>query len=501
MYFIGIDIGTTNCKICLFKLPDFSLISKHSFKTPKIILEETSDFDINKLWEGIENGLESISKAVINPEEIINISIASIGEAGVLIDEYGNIRGPVMTWYDTRTKHISENIIAKIGMKEIYEITGLPAHSNYSLNKILWIKENTEGSKNHYKWLCMSEFIAYKLTGIKKSEYSLASRTMALDIKNKKWSDDLLKILSLNEDIFSDLVSSGKEIGTLKNETAKKTNLSTKTTVSIGGHDHMCGSIAAGLYDEHSILNSTGTTEGLLFLQKNPGLGENFYNSNFSNGIHVLENFYTIYSSLPSAGYSIEWFKNKFQISDEEFNIMIKNLYLKISDKNYLPETNAIFIPHLRGSGPPRRSIKSQALFYGITENTTKEDLLLIIFQSLCFELKNLLESIEKLTSNKFKEIKVIGTACKNELWMKLKSDILGKEILSYEIDEAVSMGVAVLSTYKNNYIDDLSVINNNLNIKKILPNKRISSYYENIYENFYKPFYKLKMDIEKTTG
>ena len=99
------------------------------------------------------------------------------------------------------------------------------------------------------------------------------------------------------------------------------------------------------------------------------------------------------------------------------------------------------------------------------------------------------------------KEIKVIGTACKNELWMKLKSDILGKEILSYEIDEAVSMGVAVLSAYKNNYIDDLSVINNNLNIKKILPNKRISSYYENIYENFYKPFYKLKMDIEKTTG
>ncbi len=82
----------------------------------------------------------------------------------------------------------------------------------------------------------------------------------------------------------------------------------------------------------------------------------------------------------------------------------------------------------------------------------------------------------------------------------EIKSDILEREILSYEIDEAVSMGVAVLSAYKNNYIDDLSVINNNLNIKKILPNKKLSLHYGNIYENFYKPFYKLKMDIEKTT-
>ena len=54
MYFIGIDVGTTNCKICLFAKNNFSLVSKHSFVTPKIIAGDSSDFDVEKLWAGIK---------------------------------------------------------------------------------------------------------------------------------------------------------------------------------------------------------------------------------------------------------------------------------------------------------------------------------------------------------------------------------------------------------------------------------------------------------------
>ena len=52
--------------------------------------------------------------------------------------------------------------------------------------------------------------------------------------------------------------------------------------------------MTAGLYDEKNILNFTGTTEGLLVLKKEPGLGENFFNFSFSNGLHVSEDFYMV---------------------------------------------------------------------------------------------------------------------------------------------------------------------------------------------------------------
>ena len=498
MYFIGIDVGTTNCKICLFGKHDFSLISKHSFVTPKIITGESSDFDVEKLWTGIEEGMREIVKSVKDPAEINHISVASVGEAGVLTDLEGNITGPVMTWYDTRTKDISEFVIRKTGRQKIYNITGLPAHSNYSLNKILWIRENMEKYPKDRKWLCMAEYITYKFTGIRKAEFSLASRTMLLDIKNKKWSEEILKDTDLEKNVFSELAESGETVGTVSRETAGKTGLSEKTTVSTAGHDHMCGSVAAGLYDENSILNSTGTTEGLLFLKKEPGLEEKFFDSNFSNGIHVLKDFYTIYSSLPSAGYAIEWFRKKFDISEEEFYRMTENLYEKIMQKDYLPEAEGIFIPHLRGSGPPFRSIKARALFYGITEGTTKEELLLIIFQGLCFELKNLLGSVEELTVQKFSEIKVIGAACRNRLWLKLKADILGRDIAAYEIEEAVCKGAAMLGAYKNSYIKDLNITDKSGTIRKIKPDRRAAEYYTKIFNVIYRPFYNLKTDIEK---
>lgn len=497
MYSVGIDVGTTNCKICLFDLPKFDIISKYSFETPKIILENESNFDIKKLWEGIVKGLHSVSKSVSNIEEIKNIAVASIGEAGVLLDKNENIIGPAMTWYDTRTKKITEEVIKKTDKKKIYEITGLPAHSNYSLNKILWIKENIKEYKDDCKWLCIAEFIAYKLTGVKKSEYSLASRTMAFDIKNKEWSKCMLNEMSLNYNIFSEFVNSGENIGTIKSDIAKKIEFSKNTEVSIGGHDHMCGSAAAGLYGEQGILNSTGTTEGLLFLQKKERLEANFYEANLSNGIHVIEDLYTIYASLPSAGYVIEWFKKEFCVSDEEFEQIIEKLYLKIQHKDYVKKDKNIFIPHLRGSGPPKRSIGSKALIYGITENTKKEDLLLTIFESLCFELKNLLISIEKLIDYKFSSIKVIGSACKNKLWLKLKANILDREILAYEIDEAVSKGAVMLAALKNGYIKKLPSENKNLEIKKIETNSNLTEYYKIIFEDVYKPFYDLKMKIE----
>ena len=93
MYFIGIDVGTTNCKICLFKMPDFAFVSKYSFVTPKINSGNTSDFDVKKLWDGIVKGMQEILETVKEPDEIKHISIASVGEAGVLTD-LDRCRGP-----------------------------------------------------------------------------------------------------------------------------------------------------------------------------------------------------------------------------------------------------------------------------------------------------------------------------------------------------------------------------------------------------------------------
>lgn len=495
MYSIGIDIGTTNCKLCVFELPSLLLVDSYSFVTPKITSKYGYDFDVIELYNQLEQGIVHSITSLSEPKKVKNIVIASVGESGVLIDEKGNIVGPAITWYDTRTKTTLSEINKEFTDEELYSITGIPIHSNYSLTKILWIRDNCHIELQKVKWLCMAEYIAYKLTNKCKAELSLASRTLVLDLKNDCWSKEIKSTFVLNN-LFSDFVQSGKNFEKINQSLADKLNIEDPIYVSIGGHDHMCGSIAAGL-EQGEILNSTGTTEGLLLLQAKANFSEIFLENNLSNGRYIIDNLYTLYASLPSAGYCIEWFKNTFSVDDEDFNLLIESLVKKLKDINYIKNNLSIFIPHLRGSGPPRRNIDAKGLWYGFNENSSLQDTLLCIFQGLCFELKNTLETTEKLTSTHHNIIKVIGAAAKNPVWLQLKADILGRKIISCNIKEAVCKGAVMLAGYKNNYLDKSAVHYSDIQIAIYTPNLKLTKYYDEIFKQYYKPFFDLKINIE----
>lgn len=490
MYFIGIDIGTTNTKLCLFRTPDFKCIYKYTFLTPKESFNNESNFQINDIYSGIKKGLKIISSKVKYIEEIKNISVASVGEAGVIIDANGETIGPCITWYDTRTSDQLQEIKTNISSEEIYDITGVPPHTNYSLSKILWLRENYSNKFNKFhKWLCIAEYIVFKLTGCIYSEYSLASRTMVFDLKNKKWSDRIISATGLNRNIFPQIIGAGQQVGTILKSISEETGLSDKTTVSIGGHDHMCGAIAAGLDSDNGLLNSTGTTEGILALTNEPKINNDFFRYNLSNGIYVLDQYYTIFASLPAAGLTIEWYAKNI-LNEPSID---KSICMLESIAEY--KHDIIFIPHLRGSGPPYRSINSKCLLYGIRENSKSLDILYAIFEGLCFELKNLIDSMEELLLKKYSSVKVIGSACKNPFWLQLKADILNKEIISYKADEAVAKGAAILAAYKNEYVSSLDV-HRDYNI--YTPNPQKAEMYAEIFMNSYMPLYNFKKIFEK---
>ncbi len=496
MYTIGIDIGTTNCKVCLFAIPSLELIHQHSFRTPKRVDGEHTDFNVHLIWDGIIHGITTITTVLNDAIQISAIAVASVGETGVLLDDNNNIIGPVLTWYDTRPKKQLEDIVSVINIEQLYEITGIPAHSNYSINKIKWLQDNISNGRSGRKWLCLAEYIAFKLSGMKYSEYSLASRTMALNIATMHWDEQLIKAAKLSTSLFNPLVQAGVAIGNVTPDIANLTGLSTKTRVTIAGHDHMCGSVAVGLNNEEQILNSTGTSEGLLVVTRTVNNTARFFRARVSNGIHVLPGHYSLYASLPSAGYAIEWFRNLFEIDMPAFLRMIETLCTE-QDKLVLGALDGIFIPHLRGSGPPDRNTWSQALLYGFNDKSRPRDLLRFVFQGLCFELKNLLDLYEILTGKIYPVVNVIGAACKNPYWLQLKANILNREIVACHVSEAVSRGAAILAA-KAVGVDIAHLCGiDKAQTQHYLPESKAVSHYQAIYTQVYKPLYEFKMRTE----
>ncbi len=435
---ITIDLGTTNTKVTLWQKNE-PILKK--FKTPKIIKGEYTDFDLKALWTEIAKTIEQFNAEAL--KQVKQISIASFGESGILYDlDTKKFTGECIAWFDERSQVIVDSISAKDKHK-IYKITGLPVHSHYSACKIAWLLKYDQSflpPRHKYLWLGVPDYLVYKFTGNFGTEYSLASRSLDLDLSTANWSDEVKHIMNIENVTFPKLYKAGEEIGKVKG--TLKELLADNCIVSIAGHDHMVGSNSAKL-KENQLLDSTGTTEAMMCLVNYPDLSENAENESLTNGIYTDGQHYTRFTAMPSAGSTIEWFMKMLNLNELELMTLMKKAEQDYKNHKLL-NSNLLIFPHFNGSGAPYKSTQSKGLIYGVDRETSKEELVFGLFLGLTFEFAIAYESLfNEVALNK---IKVIGPASKDPLWLQLKADLLRLNVDSIEIDQAVSAGAFLLT-------------------------------------------------------
>lgn len=170
-----------------------------------------------------------------------------------------------MVWYDRRTNEYKERFFSRMMEKDFFNITGIKPQALYSIFKIGWYYEHeNEVFSNVIKWLPVNSYLGYRLTGAHYIDYTMASRTGALDIKKKKWSNEIFSLLPFTEKVFPDFINSGQRIGFLKKEYKDLLDINYNIPVSLGGHDHICGNYAATAFQgDNVIMDSMGTAENI----------------------------------------------------------------------------------------------------------------------------------------------------------------------------------------------------------------------------------------------
>lgn len=444
---IGLDVGTTNSKVVLCSLPSCNVIHLVKFKTPKIENGGYVDFDIDGLERDLTSALRECSVAV--PAQSIKfISIASVGESGVLVYPDGTRVVKSIAWFDKRGEEFAAEVYKRDLAFRDYEITGIPAHANYGLFKLLWMREHGCAVDNA-QWLPLGDYVAWWLSGVALQDESLASRTFALDLEKGKASGDILDRYGLPTDMFPELVESGRFRGQIRDFIADETGLPKECQVSVAGHDHMAGSVACGMGDRE-ILNSTGTSEGILLINHEPVLSRQSFDKRLSNGRYVYAGLYSYYASLPTSGFAKEWAAQILGIDSDVYFGELPTRLRERYDKREFDGRELFFVPHLRGSGPPVRNIDALGCLYGFNGSTTRDDIIFSVDLGLVFELRNLY--LNMVQGGACDAAKVIGPAISSPLWMQLKADILGIEVHACNVHEAVARGAVMLTARKAGY-------------------------------------------------
>jgi xylulokinase len=443
---LGLDLGTTNCKAVLFDR-DGQLVA--SATTPTPVRHEappapgSPEYDAHALWNACVELIRGVTGQLPPGQAVVGVAVASMGEAGVLVDEAGEALKPILTWHDRRTVPWVDWWRARMSQADIYRITGLPLDHIYSAHKLLWYREQDPHTFARARsWLCLADWITFCLSGELSTSYSMASRTMLFDVRRHTWSADLLRLAELPADLLPPASPSGKIVGRVTPQAARATGLAIGTPVVIGGHDHICAALAAGVITPGAMLNSSGTTDTILVTLEAPLLDGALADAGLCCGCHTVPDHYYLVGGIMS-GAVVDWV-SRLLAGDNRPDTLAS---LMDEAASAPPHANGIwFLPYLGGSGPPDRDPNAWGAWLGLRLNHTRGDVMRATMEGLTFALRYLLQGFQPVTGLTASQLRTVGGGSRNRWWQSLKADVLGLPIEVPAVSDVTASGAALLA-------------------------------------------------------
>ena len=446
MSLLGIDVGTTGCKVIAFQ--EDGEILAHAYGEYPLIHPQPgwSELDGNVVWENVSNGIQEVA-AKTKDDPIEAISVASQGEAVTPVWENCDVLANAITTFDSRTLGICDEILQDITPLEVMQITGMPPSDIHTLAKLVWIQRNQPDLyKEVWKFFGFEDFINFRLGVQPAVDYSLAARTMAFDIINKCWSERMLELGNVDVSILPDTVPSGTIIGEIGKKVSGELGLPSGVVVVAGGHDQPCGALGAGIIRGGEVMDATGTVECIAPAFGEPVVNQQMIDGNFSCYPHVVEGLYVTLGFVSSGGVVLRWFRDTLAQADvARAKTENRDVYdILLEDIPDVPGT-AMLLPHFTGSGTPHLDLESKGAIVGLSLSTSKGELVKAILEGISYEIKQNLTMLED-AGVEINEVRAIGGGAKSEKWLQLKADMFGKKVIALDISEGVCLGTAILA-------------------------------------------------------
>lgn len=430
-----IDIGTTRVKLCVFDA-DGRLARSEAIRTPSVRDAWGPVYDLDALTSVISDFFGSLGADVRGT--LAKVAFCGVGESGGLVASDLSLRSPMILWHDQRGALWLDRLSAS-DRALIYRVTGLPANPNYGLSKVAWAAEAAGSGRGDACWLNISEYLAATLTGERWAEHSLASRTMALDLIELVWSEEICQLVDVDTGYFPPLhpAAHGRPIAAHQ---AAALGLPASVDVHVVGHDHIVGGVGADLH-HGELLNSTGTTEGLLLLTDQPSLDAATAETKLANGRGCRGSDFTLFASIPTGGAAFEGLQGMLGMSADALAALTDDLARRYADGEIDLSGVPVVVPQFRGSPPPEKSHDARGLIAGLSTDTRAEDMVFGCFLGQAIQFRKVLDLFGTPVSG----VKVIGPASRNPLWLQLKADVLGVDLSVSTFPEVVSRGAQAL--------------------------------------------------------
>ena len=503
MFLIGMDLGTTNIKGLLFTR-DGEIVASTSCSTPTHYrATDSADYDPEELWQAVQAILRQLVVACPHPEAIAGLAFASFAESGVALDENGKPLAPAIAWFDCRVLDVLEEFRRTVDEREVYRITGMALTHIAGLGKLLWEKRHLPEVFHRTRiWLCVPSYLAYRLTGEYLVDYSLASRTMLFDVRRRTWSARMCELAGVPIQLLPPVAVSGTPIGVLRPGVASALGLPPGVVVALGGHDHLCGALSAGVRRRGELLNSSGTGDALVVPVEVGQIDDRFFHAGVSCGCHVVSGQAVALGGVRGAGRVIDWVRETFYTPADAVAVKDR-LYREMIERAARAPVGShgvLVAPHFQGAHVPDQDPVAKGAILGLRSSHTLDDITRAMFEGLAFQLRLAVDTYAALTGDPFPDVTCIGGGGQNPFWVQMKADVLERRILVSTIRENAGHGAALLAGLGAGVYRDADEACGSASAAMIeyVPNPAHFPVYRHIFEHIYRGLHQEMVGINQ---
>jgi len=428
-YIITVDVGTSSTKTSLWT--EAGQLVAHASSSYNLHRPEPlwAEIDGDVWWQAVCGTIQNVlATSGVDPVSIAGVGVDGVGWTLISVDRAGNPLHPAMIWLDRRADQETIWLKSLPEADHLINLNANPLDAAYITPKLIWLKKNhPDIFDSAHKFLEATGFIVSRFIGEFICDYTQAYGYHFFDIRNEKWDQQTAEIIGVPIQKMPRLSRSAEVVGSITKKAAEQTGLKPATPVIAGCLDAASGALGSGVVETGQTNEQGGQAGGVGI-----SLAHVLVEPRLIFSHHVIPGQYLLQAGTVGGG-SLSWFRD--QLGHPEVsagNLIGQNpfeLFSKHVETSKPGANGLIFLPYMAGERTPLWSSVVRGVFFGLTYNTTRADMLRAIMEGCAFAVYDNLQ-IAEAHGVRVDEYLGSGGAVQSAVWCQIKADIYGKPFI-----------------------------------------------------------------------
>lgn len=473
-YFLAFDLGASSGRAILGTLTDgkLELTEIHRFVNQMQWINGHYFWNIFSLFNELKAGLRKCVKEYgIQPE---SIAVDTWGVDFVHLNKEGLILSLPFAYRDSRTNTSMKDLFELIPATEVYARTGIQFMQFNSLFQLFsMVKDQSSLLNITDSILFMPDAFNYLFTGIRKSEFSIASTSQMLVPGTCTWDHELAEKAGIPASILQEVVLPGTVLGTIQPEVARETGSQAVPVIAVAAHDTGSAIVSVPALENNFVYLSSGTWSIMGIESSRPIISEHTRQLNFTNegGVEGTTRFLKNIMGM--------WLIQEVQrIWEEEgtkytWPQMVELARQSEPFKFLINPDDSMFLN-------PRDMIQAVRDYcYQTAQGTPQShgETIRCIYDSLALKYRFTLEQIREVSDQPIEVIHIIGGGANNDFLNQLTADATGLTVVAGPT-EATAIGNIMMQAKAMGYMNSLrqirEIVANSFDLRKYYPSTEL---------------------------